>query len=679
MSTPNPPPQPAKRPVRSEHFGHELVDEYAWLRDRENPDVISHLEAENAYCEANLRPLEALKDRLYAEMLSRIQETDKSAPYPKGPYRYFHRTQEGSSYHVYCRTLGEAGAEQVLLDENALAEGKPYYATGAKKVSPDHRLLAVASDTTGSETYTLTIRAMDGTGTADVLDGVKTSVAWSSDSKSVYYTTADKIDRPYRLHRHVLGTPQSSDVVVYEEPDESYYLYASRSLDGGFVAIALHSKVTTEVHLIDAADPDGRPACVAKRDLNHEYEVQTRGQELWILSNAGANNFQVLRGRIGAPRETWEVVVPHDPEVMREEMLVLANHLVVLERAQGLRRLRVRDLVDGSEHLVAFDETAFGLRLGMNAESDTATLRFNYSSMIMPWSTYDYDLVKRTRVLRKRQPVPGYDPEEFRTYRLEITSHDGVKVPVSLAAHKDVKPDGSNPLVLWGYGAYGSNYDPEFSSLKVSLMSRGVVVGIAHVRGGGDLGRTWYETGKFLHKKNTFEDFVAVGQGLVDQGWAAPERMACFGGSAGGLLVGASMNLRPGLFHAAVAQVPFVDSLNTMLDASLPLTVLEWDEWGNPKEEKFFHYMASYAPYGNVAKVAYPHILATGGLNDPRVGFWEPAKWVARLRDKKIDDRPVLLKMQLEAGHGGPSGRYAMIAEVALHYAFLLDRLGAVK
>jgi len=710
-----PPPAPERRPVELRAHGDLRVDDWFWLRDRDDPQVIAHLEAENAYTEAATVHTAGLRRALFEEMVARIEETDLSVPSRKGPWLYYSRTVEGSSYAIHCRRRAgddeaapgpgpgrsDLPGEEVILDENALAAGHDYFAVGNLSVSPDHRWMAYSTDTTGGERYTMRFRDLaTGRESAEWLDDTSYGVAWANDNATVFYVRVDEAMRPHRLWRHRVGTDPGGDVLVHEEPDERYYLGVGRTKDDRFILMGLDSKVTSEYRVLDADDPGGRFSTVEPRRQGIEYSVDhDRGDpdggrpgRFLIVTNDGAEDFRLMEAPEDAPgRDSWTEMIPGRPGVRLDAVDPFAGHLVVFEREDGETRIRVVDAATGTSTPVAQPETPSTVWAGANPEYDTTVLRYEYTSMVTPRSVFDLDLATGESVLRKRQPVLGdFDPARYRTERRWAAADDGTRVPVSLVYRPDlVDPAGSGggaPCLLYGYGSYEASMDPTFSSLRLSLLDRGMVFAIAHVRGGGEMGRHWYEEGKFLAKPNTFTDFAACARMLVEEGWTAPDRLVARGGSAGGLLMGAVANLAPKLFRAIVAEVPFVDCLTTILDETLPLTVLEWEEWGNPVEDpEVYAVMKSYSPYDNVRStdadghpVRYPDILATGGLSDPRVGFWEPAKWVAKLRAANPDNR-VLLKTEMGAGHAGPSGRYDAWRDEAFVYAFVLDAVGLTE
>jgi oligopeptidase B len=681
-------PRAPKRPVVLEHFGDERVDEWYWLRERENPEVLALLEAENAHTKEALAHTEDLQHRLFDEIVARIQETDLSVPARKGPWWYYSRTVEGLQYPIACRKSA-SGQEEVLLDQNVLADGHDFCEVANDDVSPDASLLAYGVDFDGSERYTLTFRDL-ATG-ADLADEVKDTyygLAWAADNRTVFYTRPDHAMRPYQLWRHALGTPVDEDVLLFQEDDERFFLNVGSSQSEQFVFLALESKITSEVWFLRADDPAGSFQVVQPRAQGVEYSVEHAvgpdGDSFLIVTNVdGAVNFKLVRAPVASPgKASWAEVVPHRPDVKLDGIEVFKRFTVLWERAGGLRRIRVMDEA-GAAHEVEQPEPVYTVAPDANLEFDTDVLRFSYQSMVTPRSVFEYSMAERTRELLKQQPVlGGYDPSQYETARVWAPAPDGEHVPMSLVYRRD-RPEGPSPAVLYGYGSYEYSVEPTFSSLRLSLLDRGFVFAIAHIRGGGELGRRWYDDGKLLHKANTFTDFVACASHLVDQGWTTPAQLAMRGGSAGGLLMGAVLNMRPDLFGAVVAEVPFVDCLTTILDETLPLTVLEWEEWGNPVESReVYDYMKSYSPFDNVAadSSAYPPILATAGLNDPRVSYWEPAKWVQRLRDRGAGGDPrVLLKVELGAGHMGPSGRYDAWKDEAFVYAFLLDALGVER
>ncbi len=664
---------------RDTMFNDVRVDYYYWLRDRNNPKVIEYLKAENAYTEAMMAHTKSLQEKLYKEMVGRIKETDLSVPVKKGDYFYYYRTEKGLQYPIHCRKKGSLEAqEEVILDENELAKGHKFFSVGVLEVSPNHRYLAYSVDTTGSETYTIYVKDLQ-TGKLfdEKIENTYYSLAWANDNQTFFYTVLDAAKRPYKLFRHRLGQPANRDVLVHHEPDEKFFISVRRSKSGQFIFLDLASQVTTETHYLKANDPEAQFRVFKPRKYKVEYYLSHQGNYFYILTNEQAINFKLMRTPLNktAPK-FWQTVLEHNPKVMLEQVEPFKDYLVVLLRDQGLKRIRVADLTQNEVHFIEFEEPLYTVSFTGNEEYNSEILRFNYQSLVTPSSIYDYNLKTRERVLKKQKEVlGGYDPANYTMERIWATAKDGTQIPISMVYKKGLKKDGSNPVYLYGYGSYGVSIDPRFSSNVYSLVDRGFVYAIAHIRGGGDLGRQWYEDGKLLKKKNTFTDFIACAEHLINQGYTSPQKLAIAGGSAGGLLMGAVVNMRPDLFQAVIAHVPFVDVLNTMLDPTLPLTVIEYDEWGNPNEEKYYWYIKSYSPYDNVTAQAYPNMLVTAGLNDPRVSYWEPAKWVARLRATKTDHNLLLLKTNMGAGHMGASGRYDYLKEVAFDYAFLIDRI----
>jgi oligopeptidase B len=688
MTDPQGPPIAKQVPTTRERHGDTVVDPYAWLRDKDDPDTIAYLEAENAWTEAQLAHTKPLQEHLFQEIKARIQETDLSVPMRRRGWWYFSRTEAGKQYGISCRKRvtdadtahAPAGdtPEEVVLDQNVEAGDSEFFSLGALDVSPDGRLLAWSADRAGAELYDLRFRDLaTGDDLPDLIPGTYYGSAWALDNRTFFYVKPDDAMRPYQLWRHTLGTAASDDVLVLEEADERFYLSVGTTKDDAYVIVHLGSKVTDEVWFLDAANPGGDFTVVQPREQDVEYGIEHHDGRFFVVTNAdGAEDFKLMEAPVTTPgRDHWTEVVPHRPGVKLSGIDVYADHLVLFERADGVRRIRVRKLSTGDEHLIEQPEEV-STASGGSAEFDTHVMRYGYTSMVTPSSVFDYDMDTRERVLLKQQPVlGGYDPEQYVTARSWATAGDGTRIPISIVHRRDRAPGG--PGFLYGYGSYEASMDPSFSSIRLSLLDRGFVYAIAHIRGGGEMGRRWYLDGKFLRKRNTFTDFIACAEHLVAEGWTTSAQLAVRGGSAGGLLMGAVVNERPDLFGAVIAEVPFVDALNTILDPSLPLTVMEWEEWGNPVESPaFYEYMKSYAPYENVRATDYPPMLVTAGLNDPRVSYWEPAKWVARLRVTKTDKNPLLLKTEMGAGHMGPSGRYDAWRDEAMVLAFVLDTFG---
>ena len=686
------PPIAPRRPSRRTLHGITVTDDYAWLKDEKwqevlrdpsllDPDIRAYLESENAYAEALLAPTQALQKTLVAEMRGRIKEDDSGVPTPDGPFAYLWKFRDGGQHQLIGRTPRGGGDVQIALDGDALAKASDYFKFGGTRHSPDHRLEAWSADLRGSEFFTIRIRRWDtGEDLPDVLTETGGGVVWGLDSTFFYYVQVDDNHRPLKVYRHRLGTAQADDVLVYEEKDIGWFTHIEESAGRRFCIVGGGDHDTSEQSLIDLSLPDATPRLIAPREKGVRYSVADRGDELFILTNSdGAVDFRIVTAPLAAPaRANWRELVPHRPGTYILGIELFAGHLVRLERANALPSIVIRALGDGGEHVIAFDETAYSLDMAGGYEFDTTTIRFSYSSMTTPAEVYDYDMASRVRTLRKRQEIPsGHDPAHYVTTRITAVSHDGAEVPVSILHRRDLVRDGSAPLLLYGYGSYGIAMPASFSANRLSLVDRGFVYAIAHIRGGADKGWSWYLDGKREKKTNTFDDFAAAGRALIDQRYTAAKRIVGHGGSAGGMLMGAVANRAGELFAGIVAEVPFVDVLATMLDDKLPLTPPEWPEWGNPiTDEAAFRYILSYSPYDNVGARDYPAILAMAGLTDPRVTYWEPAKWIARLRATMTSGGPVLLHTNMGAGHGGSSGRFSRLDEVAIAYAFALQVVG---
>ena len=681
------PPRADRRPFTSVHHGIKRVDDYAWLRAVNwqavmrdprvlDPGIRAYLEAENDYCRAAMAGSEALQAKLFAEMKGRIKEDDTGVPAPDGAFAYYTRFVIGGQHPLFCRIPVSGGEEQVLLDGNALAKPHAYFRLGDVTHSPDHSLIAYAVDTNGSELYRVNvIEAATGALVESRIVDSSGSLEWAADSRTLLYVWLDNEHRPRRLLRHALGA-ESADPVIHEQDDPGYFLGLDTTQDRRFLLLSVHDHETAEISLIDATDPSAPPRLIAPREPEHDYSVDHHEGKLIILTNSdGAQDFRIVEAPVASPgRENWREIEPHRPGRLSLEIVAYIDFVVRLERADGLPRIVVRRFADGEEHEIAFDEEAYALSLSPGYEYDTATLRFTYSSMTTPAQVFDYDMKTRARVLRKTQEIPsGHDPSLYVTRRVMAPAKDGETVPISLLYRKDTKLDGTAPLLLYGYGAYGHAIPAGFNTNALSLVDRGFVYAIAHIRGGKDKGYRWYKDGKREKKVNSFTDFIAAGEFLAANGYTTRGRIVAHGGSAGGMLMGAVANLAPDLFLGIIAEVPFVDVLTTMLDDSLPLTPPEWPEWGNPIEsEKDYRTIAAYSPYDNVRAQPYPHILALAGLTDPRVTYWEPAKWIAKLRELAEGGGLILLRTNMEAGHAGASGRFERLKEVALAYAFAL-------
>ncbi len=687
------PPRAEKRPRVETWHGYEKRDDYHWLKApnwqevMHDPSVLpqeirAFLEGENAYHEAVMADTVALQEKLFAEMKGRIKEDDSSVPAPDGAWDYYSSYVTGGQHPRYCRKpRGQDGPEQLLLDGNALAKGREYFRFGGIDLSPDQTLIAWSFDGNGSEFYELHVRdAATGAEHGDVLHKTAGEATWAADGRSFFYTLQDENHRPLKTFRHVLGTEQSADTLVYEEKDSGKFTGVGKTNSEKWITIDIHDHDTSEIWLIDAETPDEKPRLVAPRVEGIEYDIAHRADQFIIKTNeGGAEDYKLVTAPVSDPRkENWQDLIPHRPGVFIVSYIVLKDWLIRMERENALPRIVVRNMQTGEEHAIAFDEEAYSLGFGEMREFDTDTLRFTYSSPTTPAQVFDYDMKTRSRVLRKTQAVPsGHDPSQYVTRRLMAPAHDGEMIPVTLLYRKATKLDGSAPLWLYGYGSYGISLPAGFNTNILSLVDRGFIYATAHIRGGQEKGRRWYKDGKMEQKQNSFRDFISVGEFLIREGFTRKGNIVAQGGSAGGMLMGAVTNMAPDLFRGVVAEVPFVDVLTTMLDDTLPLTPPEWPEWGNPIESKeAYENIMAYSPYDRVEAKAYPNILAVGGLTDPRVTYWEPAKWVARLRELKTDDNLLLFKTNMGAGHGGASGRFDRLKEVAFVYAFGLKVAG---
>ena len=687
-----PPPLAAEKSHVISRHGVTLEDPFNWLRADNwqevmrdpfalDPEIRAYLEAENAYSDAALADTSELQQTLFEEMKARLKPDDRTVPSPDGPFEYFSSFAAGGQYPRLCRRPRGGGDEVILLDGNAEAAGKVYWDLGAATHSPDHSLVAYSTDDKGSELYTVRVRDLaTGLNLDDEIPDTRGDIAWANDSRTLYYIRVDANHRPRAVWRHTIGTPSSADELVYEEADESFFLALGRTRSRAFVLINAHDHQTSEFHVLDANDPKAMPRIITPRATGHEYDVEHHDDRFIITTNSeDAEDFRVVEAPVADPGfANWKELIPHRTGRLIIEVSVTQHHITRLEREDGLPRIVVRRIADGAEHPIAFAEEAYSLGIAGGYEFNTANLRFTYSSMTTPAETYDYDMSTRTRLLQKRQEIPsGHNPDDYVTRRLFALAPDGERVPVSLLYRKSTPLDGSAPAFLYGYGAYGISMPASFSTGRLSLVDRGFIFALAHVRGGKDKGYRWYREGKAKKKVNTFTDFIAAGEMLVAEGLTSRGRIVANGGSAGGMLMGAVANIAPDLFLGIIADVPFVDVLNTMLDKDLPLTPPEWPEWGNPIESaEDFATIRSYSPYDNVTAKPYPHILATGGLTDPRVTYWEPAKWVAKLRRMNTSDKLLLLKINMGAGHGGASGRFERLKETARDFAFALKISG---
>lgn len=660
---------------------HTRIDNYFWLNDRENPKVIEYLNAENDYTKEKLKHTEQLQSDLYKEIIGRIKQTDVSVPYFKNGYFYYSRQEEGKEYSIFCRKKESLdNPEEILLDENQRAEGKSYYSSTGVNVSPNNELGAFAEDTVSRRLYTIRFKNLTtGEILPDELKNATGGVAWTNDNKTIFYTLKDtETLRSFKIFKHKLGTSQDEDVEIFHEKDDTFGTYAMRSKSGKYIIIGSYSTMESEYQILSTDNPDGNFTMFEPRGNNHEYDITHIDDKFYIRTNNNAKNFRLMvTNENQTAMENWKEVIPHREDVLLEDMDVFENHLVLDERFNGLTQLQVINLQTNEAHYLDFGEETYMSYISYNPNSKTNIIRYGYSSLTTPNSVYEYNMDDKTKTLLKQQEVVGdFDPTNYEAERLYVKARDGVTVPVSLVYKKGFKKDGNAPLLLYSYGSYGSSSEAYFSSSRLSLLDRGFAFAIAHIRGGEEMGRHWYEDGKLLKKKNTFYDFIDCAKHLINENYTNPDKLCIMGGSAGGLLMGAVVNMEPQLFKAVVAAVPFVDVVTTMLDESIPLTTGEYDEWGNPNDKEYYDYMLSYSPYDNVTNQEYPNMLVTTGLHDSQVQYWEPAKWVAKLRDMKMDDNLLLLHINMDAGHGGASGRFEMHKETALEYAFLLDMVG---
>ncbi|HEY2123327.1 MAG TPA: S9 family peptidase [Chthoniobacterales bacterium] len=673
------PPQALQRPHEISEVGHTRNDPFFWLRNKNDPEVLKYLNAENHYTEHALKSTEGLQGTLYKEMRGRIKEEDMSVPEKIDDYYYYSRTEAGKQYAIYCRRKGSLDAkEEVILDGNQLAKGLKFFQLGALSVSPDHKLLAYATDTNGSEAFVLRIKSLEtGQLLPDEIKNCSPSFAWANDNKTFFYDQLDAARRPYKALKHVLGTKVDQDPTIYEEKDERFFLDITKSRNHSYIFVSVESELSSEIRFLNADRPNDSLALIRPRENDLLYYVENHGDRFFIVTNENAKNFKIVETPVNSPgKENWKDFIPYDPQVKIDGVDAFENYLVISGRINGLPAMRIDNLKSGELHDIKFDEPAYDVSLNRNPTFNTDIVRISYSSFVTPESVIDYNMATDEKDVRKvRSILGGYDKNNYQMERIFAKANDGVEVPVSLVYKKGLKKDGTAPLLLYGYGAYGVCTDADFDSNTISLLDRGFVYAIAHIRGGGELGRTWYEDGRLLNKKNTFSDFISCAEYLVNHGYVSPRRVAIIGGSAGGLLMGAVMNMRPELFSTVIAEVPFVDALNSMSDPSLPLTVTEYEEWGNPQDPKYFDYMASYSPYDNVTEKQYPNLLVTAGLNDSRVSYWEPAKWVAKQRTLQHQNRLLVLKTNMGAGHHGDSGRFDRLKETALEYAFAITTL----
>lgn len=674
------PPVAKKIPKLDLIHGTQRVDDYFWLREKSSSAVIKHLKAENAYTEAVMKPTKNLQSTLYQEMVARIKETDESVPVRDGEWFYYSRTEKGKQYPILCRKRGSLAAkEEITLDLNALAKGLKFLGLGAFEISDDGNLLAYSIDKTGFRQYELHVKDLRTGKTLPDTIAKTGSIDWAADNRTLFYTVEDDAKRQYRVYRHVLG--EKKDELIYEEKDELFDVAVGRTRSKKFLFIGITSKTTSEYRYLEAAQPTGPWKLIAKRKQDHEYDVDHHGDRFYIRSNKGGRNFQLYSAPVSDPEsKVWRVEIPHNPKVMLAGMDFFADHYVLEEREDGLPHVRIVDFASGESHRIAMPEATYDIGADHNPEYDSKKFRYTYQSLVTPKSVFEYDLATQTsKLLKQTEVLGGYDTTRYQTERLYAKAGDGTRVPISVVYKKTTPRDGSAPLLLDGYGSYGIPEDANFASTRLSLLDRGFIYAIAHIRGGGEMGKVWHDQGRMMNKLNTFTDFITCAEHLIAEKFTARDRLTITGGSAGGLLMGAVINLRPDLFHAVVMQVPFVDVMNTMLDETLPLTVSEFEEWGNPKEKRAYDYMMRYSPYDNLAAKAYPAILVETSLNDSQVMYWEPAKYVAKLRTLKTDNNPLLLRTNLDAGHGGASGRYDYLKEIAFSYAFILWQSGLAR
>jgi len=680
-----PPPIAQVIPEELEKHGDVRVDNYFWLREREDPEVIAYLEAENEYTAAVMAHTEELREELFEEIKGRIKQTDLSVPFKLDDYFYYTKTEEGKEYPVYARKRGSLDAdEEILIDVNEMAEGHGFTSVPRPAISYEQNIMAFAADTVGRRFYTIRFKNLDsGELLDDKIEPVTASVAWANDNRTLFYTKQDPVTlRSFQVYRHVLGTDPAEDQLVYEETDEEYRSYVWKSKSKRFIIIGSFQTLSNDYRYLNADDPAGEFKVFLPREPDHEHSIDPFGDYFYIRTNVdGAKNFKLMRTPVEqTAKENWEEVIGHRDDVLLEGFEIFRDHMVVTERKDGLRQMRVRPWSGDDEHYLDFGEPAYSAYVSTNPEIDTNILRYGYTSLTTPNSVYDYDMDTREKELLKQEEVlGGFDPADYVSERRFAPARDGARVPVSIVYRQGTEVDGDNPLLLYAYGSYGASMDARFSSSRLSLLDRGFVYAIAHVRGGEEMGRQWYEDGKLLNKKNTFTDFIDVAEFLVDEGYTNPDKLFAQGGSAGGLLMGAITNMRPDLFKGVLALVPWVDVITTMLDSSIPLTTSEYDEWGDPNDEVYYEYMLSYSPYDNVEGKDYPNMLVTTGLHDSQVQYFEPAKWVAKLRAMKTDDNRLLLKTNMEAGHGGASGRYKRYEQIAFQYAFMLDLVGITE
>ncbi len=681
--------KPIETPIAEKKL-HELtihgdtrIDNYFWMNQRENEEVIAHLNAENAYTEKVMKHTKKLQKKIYKEIIKRIKDDDESVPYQDNGYYYYSRFEKGSEYPIYARKQANLdNDEEILLNVNKMAEGYAFYNVNGLNISADNNLLAFGVDTVSRRKYTIHFKDLtSGEILDDNISNTTGGSVWANDNQTLFYTVKDSTLRPHKIYKHILGTDPASDVEVYHESDNTFGTYVYKSKSDKYIIIGSYSTLSTEFRYLDADDPTGDFTLFNQREKDHEYQIEHYNDKFYIVTNWKAQNFRLMETPVDFTNMFyWNEVLPHRENVLLENIEIFRDYLVVKERENGLSQLRIINQHDNSEHYMEFDEDAYFAFPSDNHELNTELLRFRYTSLTTPFTTYDYNMTTKERTLLKQDEVIGkFDPKDYQSERHYAIANDGTKIPISLVYKKRLEKDGTNPLLLYGYGSYGNSMETYFTSHRLSLLNRGFVFAIAHVRGGQEMGRYWYEDGKLLKKKNTFTDFIDCAEYLISENYTNSDNLFAMGGSAGGLLVGAVANMSPNLFKGIVAQVPWVDVVTTMLDDTIPLTTSEYDEWGNPNDKTFYDYMLSYSPYDNVTAQDYPAMLVTTGLHDSQVQYFEPTKWVAKLRELKTDDNLLIFDIDMDTGHGGASGRFELYKEIALEYAFMLDQLGINK
>lgn len=675
-----PTPVANKIPKELSIHGDTRIDNYYWLNERENPDVIAYLTAENEYKDQMLAHTKEFQEKLFQEMKGRIKEEDQSVPYRDNGYYYITRYEQGQEYPIYSRKKGSLEAkEEIMLNVNEMAKPYDYYNVAGLSVSPDNKLLAFGEDTLSRRIYTIKFKNLEtGEMLGDVIPGAQAGFAWANDNKTIFYTMKDlQTLRGYKVMKHKLGTPASQDAEIFNETDETYNAFVYRTKSDKYIIVGSSTTLAQEYRILEADKPDGKFRIFQPRERKLEHTIDHYGNKFYIRTNLDAKNFRLMETpETATAKENWKEIIPNRPDVLFEDMELFKDYLVMTERKNGITQIRIRPW-KGEEHYIKFPEDAYVASTSVNPEFDTEQLRLSYQSMTTPNSTFDYNMrTRELKLLKQQEVLGGFDPNNYQSERAMVTARDGAKVPVSIVYRKGFEKNGKAPLLLYGYGSYGASMDPYFSSTRLSLLDRGFVYVIAHIRGGEEMGRQWYEDGKLLNKKNTFTDFIDCAEWLLENNYTNKDKLFAMGGSAGGLLMGAVVNMRPDLWKGVVAAVPFVDVVTTMLDESIPLTTFEFDEWGNPKNKEYYDYMKSYSPYDNVEAKDYPAMMITTGLHDSQVQYWEPAKWVAKMREMKTDKNPLLMHTNMEAGHGGASGRFRALKETAMEYAFLLDLAG---